>query len=157
ENVQPGKMEIEATTESSDEVSAGQPISYSADSHDTSPPVQPPEEKTDPSLRVDQSSWRPGLQVEGTRCAIQYSPAVHGRSSDGDITVADPGMSRRHLHISVAGDRVSAADLGSTNGVYVKGQKASNTVDLLHGDIITAGRTTIVFRPAPDTTTQTRR
>jgi len=157
ENVQPGKMEIEATTESSDEVSPGQPISYSADNQVTSPPVQPPEEMTDPNLRVDQTSWRPVLEIEGTRYAINSSTAVIGRSSDVDITVADPGMSRRHLQISVAGDRVSAADLGSTNGFYVNGQKASNTVDLHHGDIITAGRTTIVFRLAPDTTTQTRR
>ena len=41
--------------------------------------------------------------------------------------------------------------------VYVNGQKAGNSVDLHHGDIITAGRTTITFRLAPDTTTQPRR
>src|SRR5699024_2921090 len=97
------------------------------------------------------------LEIEGTRYAINSSTAVIGRSSDVDITVADPGMSRRHLQISVAGDRVSAADLGSTNGFYVNWQKASNTVNLHHGDNITAGRTTIVFRLAPDPTTQPRR
>src|SRR5699024_5245375 len=97
------------------------------------------------------------LEIEGTRYAINSSTAVIGRSSDVDITVADPGMSRRHLQISVAGDRGCAADLGSTNGFYVIGQKASKTVDLHHGDIITAGRSTIVFLLAPDTTTQTRR
>src|SRR5699024_12440804 len=106
ENVQPVKMEIEATTEYSDEVSPCQPSSYSPDNQVTSPPVQPPEEMTDPNLRVDQTSWRPVLEIEGTRYAINSSTAVIGRSSDVDITVADPGMSRRHLQISVAGDRV---------------------------------------------------
>src|SRR5699024_10003249 len=155
--VQPGKMEIEATTESSDEVSPGQPISYSADNQVTSPPVQPPEEMTDPNLRVDQTSWRPVLEIEGTRDAINSSTAVIGRSADVDITVADPRMSRRHVHISGAADRVRAADLGSTDPAHVHGQAAYNTAGWHHGDIITAGPTTIVFRLAPDTTTQTRR
>ncbi|MDN5732395.1 MAG: DUF3662 domain-containing protein [Yaniella sp.] len=157
EDVVKGNMQIESSTESSEDIDPGQPISYSADKHVSSPAVQPPLEMTDPNMRVDQTDWRPVVEIEGTRYAINSSAAVIGRSSDADITVADPGMSRRHLQISVAGDRVSAVDMGSTNGFYVNGQKAANTVDLHHGDIITAGRTTIVFRLAPDTTTQTRR
>lgn len=157
EEMSRGNMEIEAITESAEDADPGQPITYSADKHVSSPPVQPPAEMTDPNLRVDQTDWRPVLEIEGTRYAINSSSAIIGRSSDADITVADPGMSRRHLQVSVAGDRVSATDMGSTNGFYVNGQKAANAVDLHHGDIITAGRTTIVFRLAPDTTTQTRR
>src|SRR5699024_2509658 len=141
---------------SSEYIAPGQPIAYSADKHVASPAVQPPLEMTDPNMRVDQTDWRPVVEIEGTRYAINSSSAVIGRSTDADITVADPGMSRRHLEIQVAGDRVTALDLGSTNGFYLNGQKAGNSVDLHHGDIITAGRTTIVFRLAPDTT-QARR
>src|SRR5699024_8084331 len=130
ENVGRGDMEIEATTETSEDVSPGQPISYSADKQVTSAPVQPPAEMTDPNLRVDQTSWRPVLEIEGTRYAINSSAAVVGRSSDADITVADPGMSRRHLQINVAGDRVSAADLGSTSGFDVRWQMSSTKEDL---------------------------
>src|SRR5699024_4260744 len=181
EDVVKGNMQIESSTESSEDIDPGQLNSYTAEKHETSPPVQPPLEMTDPNMRVDQTDWRPVVEIEGTRYAINSSAAVIGRSSDADITVADPGMSRRHLQISVAGDRVSAVDMGSTNGFYVNGQKAANTVDLYHGgivssdrfyvyeqkasrtvdlyhcDMITAGRTTIVFRLATDTTTQTRR
>ena len=157
EEVQTGKMEIESSNETAEDIDPGQPISYSANKQVSSPAVQPPAEMTDPNVQVDRTDWRPVVEIEGTRYAINSSAAVIGRSSEADITVADPGMSRRHLQITVAGDRVSAVDMGSTNGFYVNGQKAANTVDLQHGDIITAGRTTIVFRLAPDTTTQTRR
>lgn len=157
EDVARGNMDIESTTETAGDLDPGQPISYSADKQVSSPAVQPPAEMTDPNVQVDRTDWRPVVEIEGTRYAINSSSAVIGRSSEADITVADPGMSRRHLEIRVTGDRVSAVDMGSTNGFYVNGQKTANTVDLHHGDIITAGRTTIVFRLAPDTTTQARR
>lgn len=152
-----GAMEITSSIETAEDLEPGQPITYSPENEVRSPQVQPPAEMTDPNVQVDRTDWRPVLEIEGTRYAINSSSAVIGRSADVDITVADPGMSRRHLEIHVAGDRVTGLDLGSTNGFYVNGQKAGNSVDLHHGDIITAGRTTIVFRLAPDTSTQARR
>lgn len=157
DDVERGHMNITSSTETAEELDPGQPISYSQQKQVTSPVVEPPAELTDPNLRVDRTTWRPVVEIEGTRYAINSSSAVIGRSSDVDITVADPGMSRRHIEIHVAGDRVSAIDLGSTNGFYVNGQKVSGQVDLQHGDILTAGRTTITFRLAPDTTMQPRR
>ena len=156
EAIERGEMEITSSVETAEDVNPGQPISYSPEREVSSPAVQPPAEMTDPNVQVDRTDWRPVVEIEGTRYAINSSSAVIGRSTDADITVADPGMSRRHLEIQVAGDRVTALDLGSTNGFYLNGQKAGNAVDLHHGDIITAGRTTIVFRLAPDTT-QARR
>ncbi len=156
EAIERGEMEITSSLETAEDVNPGQPISYSPEREVSSPAVQPPAEMTDPNVQVDRTDWRPVVEIEGTRYAINSSSAVIGRSTDADITVADPGMSRRHLEIQVAGDRVTALDLGSTNGFYLNGQKAGNSVDLHHGDIITAGRTTIVFRLAPDTT-QARR
>ena len=152
-----GDMEITSSTEAAEDLEPGQPITYTPNKQVSSPVVQPPAEMTDPGVQVDRTSWRPVVEIEGTRYAINSAAAIIGRSADADITVGDPGMSRRHLEIRVAGDRVSAVDLGSTNGFYVNGQKAGNSVDLHHGDIITAGRTTITFRLAPDTTTQPRR
>ena len=157
DDVERGTMDITATTESAADLDPGQPISYTPGKQVTSPVVQPPAHLTDPNLQVDRTSWRPVVEIEGTRYAINSASAVIGRSPEADITVADPGMSRQHLQINVTGDRVTAVDLGSTNGFYVNGQKAQNTVDLRHGDIITAGRTTILFRLAPDPTIQPRR
>jgi len=157
EELERGDMEITSTIESAENLDPGQPVSYTPEKEVASPQVIPPPGVTDPSANIDRSDWRPVLEIEGTRYAINSSSAVIGRSADADITVADPGISRRHMEIHVAGDRVIASDLGSTNGFYVNGQKAGNSVDLHHGDIITAGRTTIVFRLAPDTTTQARR
>lgn len=152
-----GSIDITSSIETAEDLEPGQPISYSPGKQVTSPTVQPPAEMTDPNVQVDRTEWRPVVEIAGTRYAINSSAAVIGRSSDADITVSDPGMSRRHLEIRVAGDRVTAVDLGSTNGFYVNGQKAGNTIDLHHGDILTAGRTTITFRLAPDSTTQARR
>ena len=157
EELERGDMELTSTIETVEDVNPGQPISYSPKHEVSSPAVQPPAEMTDPNVQVDRTDWRPVVEIEGTRYAINSSSAVIGRSTDADITVADPGMSRRHLEIQVTGDRVTALDLGSTNGFYLNGQKAGNSVDLHHGDVITAGRTTIVFRLAPDTTPQARR
>jgi len=157
EALERGEMEITSNTETAENAEPGQPITYTPEAEVSAPAVIPPAGMTDQSPEVDRTDWRPVVEIEGTRYAINSSSAVIGRSADVDITVADPGMSRRHLQINVAGDRVTAVDLGSTNGFYINGQKAGNSVDLHHGDIITAGRTTIIFRLAPDTTTQARR
>ncbi|WP_344725149.1 FhaA domain-containing protein, partial [Agrococcus terreus] len=137
EAVDRGDMEITSSSEAAEDLEPGQPITYTPNKQVSSPVVQPPAEMTDPGAQVDRTSWRPVVEIEGTRYAINSAAAIIGRSADADITVGDPGMSRRHLEIRVAGDRVSAVDLGSTNGFYVNGQKAGNSVDLHHGDIIT--------------------
>ena len=70
-----------------------------------------------------------------------------GRSSDNDISLPEPEVSRRHALISlvVGADgalAVEIEDQGSTNGTYVNGKKikaAKGRVPLNHGDVIRVG------------------
>jgi regulator of protease activity HflC (stomatin/prohibitin superfamily) len=47
---------------------------------------------------------------------------------EGDIVVESDGVSRHHARLWVAGDRLSLADLGSTNGTFVSGRRLTPQV-----------------------------
>lgn len=68
-------------------------------------------------------------------------PVVLGRSPDVDVMVPDTGVSRQHCRIA---DGV-LADLGSTNGTWVNGQRISEQA-LRDGDRITLGSTELIYR-----------
>jgi pSer/pThr/pTyr-binding forkhead associated (FHA) protein len=70
-------------------------------------------------------------------------------SIDGNtIVLPDPAVSRKHAGIRCAGDLYELADLGSTNGVYVNGQRTAKQV-LRPGDVIRVGTSEMVFRVGP--------
>lgn len=69
------------------------------------------------------------------------SECVLGRQAD--ITVADPGVSRRHAAIRPAGDALEVRDLGSANGTWVNGDRLEGARRVLAGDLIKIGHTTI--------------
>lgn len=59
-----------------------------------------------------------------------------GRSkSQADLVLDDPNVSRQHAAIERVGDAWVLADLGSTNGCYVDGQRVSRR-PLADGDVI---------------------
>lgn len=90
-------------------------------------------------------SWTPVLEVAGTRYPITKSRTVIGRGSDADITVDDPGISRKHVQILWDGSRAEIDDLGSTNGSLLNGGKVTKA-PLPPDSVIEIGRTRIVFR-----------
>ena len=53
---------------------------------------------------------------------------VIGRSSECDIVVGDPNVSRRHAEVRRIGRGFSLVDLGSTNGTEVNGQRVTRDV-----------------------------
>jgi hypothetical protein len=74
----------------------------------------------------------------------QQRVTVIGRSSDCDIPLSDPNVSRRHAEVRRIGDGYSLVDLGSTNGTEVNGQRIQETA-LMNGDVIGVGTTSITF------------
>lgn len=90
-------------------------------------------------------SWTPVLEIAGAQHPVTTSRTVIGRGSDADITIADPGTSRRHVEILWDGSSAQVHDLGSTNGSQLNGQKVTQSV-LEPGDVITIGRTRITYR-----------
>ncbi|HOA86561.1 MAG: DUF3662 and FHA domain-containing protein [Microbacteriaceae bacterium] len=102
-----------------------------------------------------QVSWVPVLDIDGTRHTITKSRTVIGRGSDADITVADPGTSRKHVEVLWDGERAMVRDLGSTNGSLLEGQRFTEAA-LSPEQTVLIGRTSIVFRVIPKATTRPR-
>jgi hypothetical protein len=85
------------------------------------------------------------LMWEGREHQLGSSPiTVIGRSSECDIVVGDPNVSRRHAEVRKLGRGYSLVDLGSTNGTEVNGQRVTET-SLMNGDVIGVGTTQITF------------
>jgi len=67
-----------------------------------------------------------------------------GRLPECDITIADPGVSRRHAEVRPAGTGFAVADLNSTNGTRVNGVTVTDH-RLSDGDEIAIGGTVMRF------------
>jgi pSer/pThr/pTyr-binding forkhead associated (FHA) protein len=68
-----------------------------------------------------------------------------GSVAGNTVLLTDTGVSRKHVGIKKVGNGYELADLGSTNGVYVNGEKVARR-RLATGDVIRIGATEIVFR-----------
>lgn len=64
---------------------------------------------------------------------------VVGRSTDCQLSLDDPLVSRRHAVLRVRADGVTVQDLGSRNGVLVNGAKIEGARELAAGDKISIG------------------
>ncbi|GHH70379.1 hypothetical protein GCM10018793_04350 [Streptomyces sulfonofaciens] len=113
-------------------------------------PAAPP-----PGMRQGPSGSHPGtmggqvrhwIEINGTRHQIARPTMVLGRSTDADVRIDDPGVSRRHCEIRT-GTPSTIQDLGSTNGIVVDGQHTTRAT-LRDGSRIVVGSTTIIYRQA---------
>jgi len=105
---------------------------------DRRPPATP---ASPPNAQV-----RRWIEINGTRHQISRPTLVMGRSTDADVRIDDPGVSRRHCEIRT-GTPSTIQDLGSTNGIVVDGQHTTRAT-LRDGSRIVVGSTTIVYRQA---------
>ncbi|AQT72735.1 FHA domain-containing protein [Streptomyces sp. fd1-xmd] len=73
-----------------------------------------------------------------------------GRSSDADVPLDDPDVSRMHCAVTVIGDgRVAVADLESTNGTTLDGSPVGiQPVALPPGALLRVGESTLRLAPA---------
>jgi putative serine protease PepD len=62
-----------------------------------------------------------------------------GRAAGSAITVNDPSVSSNHARIEVYGQQVFIADLGSSNGTLVNGQRISQNTQIYHRDRLRLG------------------
>jgi hypothetical protein len=84
------------------------------------------------------------LEVNGVRHPLTPPGFTIGRGTEADLRINDPGVSRLHAQISVEdtanGLSISIADMGSTNGLIVDGQKVRSAT-LGEGSRIEIGST----------------
>ena len=92
---------------------------------------------------------RPVLEIDGRREPLTKAVTVLGRDAAADITLDDPGVSRRHAEVRITHDgphlQVILRDLGSTNGSYLNGEQVGSE-ELRNNDRLTMGRTHLTFR-----------
>ena len=83
------------------------------------------------------------------RTIVLYGrPVTVGRSSDNDVVVADPLVSRHHIRLQARRGALILTDLESLNGSRVNGI-AVTEVALGGGDRIQVGNTVLVVDPPP--------
>jgi two-component system cell cycle response regulator len=80
----------------------------------------------------------------GEMYKIESEKTVIGRGQKAAIRLLDDGISREHAQLVVLGDRIVLQDLGSTNGTYCNGLKVEANKELVDGDKILVGSTTIL-------------
>jgi hypothetical protein len=86
------------------------------------------------------------LVAEGRRHVVPPGGATLGRSRDCDVVLSDANVSRRHAEVRPgAAATWTVADLGSTNGVLLNGQRVDGARQLTAGDRITLGTAEIAF------------
>ncbi|MGW1835592.1 FhaA domain-containing protein [Streptomyces sp. BBFR2] len=110
------------------------------------PPGAPPRTAPPGAGPQPPAQTRRWIEINGTRHQISRNSLVLGRSTDADVRIDDPGVSRRHCEIRV-GTPPTVQDLGSTNGIVVDGQHTTRA-SLRDGSRIVVGSTTIVYRQA---------
>jgi pSer/pThr/pTyr-binding forkhead associated (FHA) protein len=68
-----------------------------------------------------------------------------GSVQGNDIVINDPSVSRKHIGIRKVDGGYEVADFGSTNGVFVNGERCPKK-QLSIGDVIRVGNIEMVFR-----------
>jgi len=91
----------------------------------------------------------------GTRLGIGDGTTVGRDTRAADVVLPDPLVSATHAQVRQEGDDLVLYDLGSRNGVYVRGEQVRRHI-LRDGDLVGMGRTIVRFVAAPSLETHTK-
>ena len=73
------------------------------------------------------------IASDGSRQVLEGAMTV-GRSSNCDVFIDEPRISRNHAEIRTEGHKVTLEDLGSVNGTKVNGDPLTSLRELCDGD-----------------------
>lgn len=130
--------------------SVGAPTSMSSEFH--VPAAAPPDDRT----RVSKYSTAGQLPADKTVALSVIDGPAKGKlfrltkaevtigRSGTDVVIDDPEISRKHCSLVVNGSTATLADLGTTNGTLVDGQRVS-TFELHHLSEFRIGASTVMF------------
>ncbi|MCA2981122.1 MAG: FHA domain-containing protein [Myxococcaceae bacterium] len=82
---------------------------------------------------------------EGHVFPIAFLDTSLGRADDVDVRLLDRSVSRRHARVVHHGKAYFVEDCGTTNGIYVNGQRVSGARRLATGDVLELGHTMLRF------------
>jgi DNA-binding CsgD family transcriptional regulator len=77
--------------------------------------------------------------MAGTAIRIDEEEGTIGRREDNSYVLADPQVSRVHARVSKRGGSVIVADLGSSGGTHLNGERIEGPFVVNHGDVIRFG------------------
>ena len=84
-------------------------------------------------------------QGQGQRYVVGAAGASIGRTAPADIVLADSEVSRAHCRLTLDNGILTVADLGSTNGTFVNGERVEGRRQLHRGDLVQIGDTELRF------------
>ena len=98
-------------------------------------------------LEVGSGAW--SLVADSGPEKGQVIPVVErieiGRALECDISILEPGLSRKHAELELDGDQLILRDLGSVNGTFVNGEKIDEAT-LKDGDRMQFERIRFIVR-----------
>jgi hypothetical protein len=100
------------------------------------------------ALRGEEPDRGPGLLVLAGPDAGRRFPlrcGVLGRGEAADFRLGDPSLSRSHARIRLDGGRVLLEDLGSKNGLWLRGRRLPSLREIHPGEEVRAGRTVLAL------------
>lgn len=71
-----------------------------------------------------------------------WDGATIGRNKTNDIIIDDPTVSSTHARFQVVNNMIRIADLGSTNGTYINGERVIDSQTVYDQDLIAFGKAT---------------
>lgn len=90
------------------------------------------------------------LYYEGSPRVLQLVrnvPLIIGRKSPSDVVIDDPELSRKHARFTWEGNAIRVEDLGSTNGVFSGGERISDALIPVGGEVLLGSVTACVHAP----------
>ena len=88
--------------------------------------------------------------LKGQRLPIQAPVVNIGRADYNDVVIAEPSVSTTHAKLQRREDLWVLADLGSTNGTFVEGERITEEVALTPGATLRFGEVSVLFEPLDD-------
>lgn len=139
-----GPVEVELETD--DDLSPGMLVISGEMVGDTADDHRPPARGTAAPAGGARPHGATLVLPDGRRLVLGSKSLVMGRLPECDLVLADPNVSRRHAEVRPAGNgRYEVTDMGSTNGTKVNGVVVARPQELVDGDEITVGATSLRF------------
>lgn len=91
------------------------------------------------SPKIQSSATAVCVRVGGRELRLSPGTYTLGRHHSCDIVLESTLVSRRHAQLGVTRTTAVLTDLGSSNGVYVNGERVVGTVSLRNGDRVLLG------------------
>jgi hypothetical protein len=106
-----------------------------------------PSEPARPSRPKVSNAWLADV-ANNRRYDLYKGMTKIGRTSDNDLVINDPSISRSHAQIRESNGHFTLSDLDSKFGTYLNGTKLRTPMVLESGDVIVLGNTELKFLSA---------